>query len=69
MRAVAILRQHFPTDVKTLEELAAIADRLEEIAKSVDWPKSTRSVTGTTISDRRDWARGPPPESLLPTAC
>ena len=43
MQAVQLLRQCFPTNLETLEELASIADRIEKVAEAVDLPNAIRS--------------------------
>lgn len=70
MRAVDLLRQPYRIDVDTLDELAATANRLEELAEIVDRPKLVGSLIGGNVRDRRlETARGPPLVGAFPTGC
>ena len=51
MQSVELLRQRFPADSEALEELAAITDRLEQIAETADMPKSIRSQASRNSTD------------------
>lgn len=52
MQSVAILRRRYPVDIDSLQRLADIADRIEELAQFVDAPASIVSygaASGTIV--------------------
>jgi hypothetical protein len=60
MQSVELLRQPFPAKRETLDELAAIADRIERLAETADLGGSARPPAGQTGQPDRERATREP---------